>query len=380
MLKKEVNMFNVIAVGCDGTNVNTGLKRGVIRILEEKFRKPLQWAICLLHFNELPLRHIFEYLDGKTTGPTSFSGPIGKILSDCENLQIVKFEKIDFDLPIVKNCNDLSTDQKYLLDISKAIHYGECSPDLARRNPGAISHSRWLTTANRILRLYVGTEEPSPALRKLVEYILKVYCTGWFRIKREYSITNGAKHVWKFIQDSRYLPEDIRQVIDPVISNNAYFAHPENILLAMLIDSRPEIRELAVRRIIKARNSESFRNKKVRQFKVPMLNFKAQDYTDLVDWSLLSESNLTEPPVVANFSEHELRNLLKDDGTVTNVVFKRIVEMPCHTQSVERCIKLVTESSKKVCGDKNRDGLIRTTLASRASMKSFENKSEYKMQ
>ena len=79
----------------------------------------------------------------------------------------------------------------------------------------------------------------------------------------------------------------------------------------MLIDARPEIRELSVGRIIKGRNSESSRSKKVRQFKVPTLNFEAQDYTDLVDWSSLPESGLSEPPVLASFFEHDLRNNFK---------------------------------------------------------------------
>ncbi|GBL82876.1 hypothetical protein AVEN_106393-1 [Araneus ventricosus] len=42
----------LLAIGCDGTSVNTGWKSGVIRCLELKFDKPLQWVICLLHFNE----------------------------------------------------------------------------------------------------------------------------------------------------------------------------------------------------------------------------------------------------------------------------------------------------------------------------------------
>ncbi|GBN33137.1 hypothetical protein AVEN_199541-1 [Araneus ventricosus] len=42
----------VLEIGCDGTSVNTGWKSGVIRCLELKLGKPLQWVICLLHFNE----------------------------------------------------------------------------------------------------------------------------------------------------------------------------------------------------------------------------------------------------------------------------------------------------------------------------------------
>ncbi|GBM23506.1 hypothetical protein AVEN_153083-1 [Araneus ventricosus] len=42
----------LLAIGCDGTSVNTGWKSRVIRRLELKLCKPLQWVICLPHFNE----------------------------------------------------------------------------------------------------------------------------------------------------------------------------------------------------------------------------------------------------------------------------------------------------------------------------------------
>ena len=70
----------ILSVGSDGTNVNVGWKNGSIVNLERMLGRGLQWAVCLLHTNELPLRHLFEYFDGKTIGPNSFSGPIGKSL------------------------------------------------------------------------------------------------------------------------------------------------------------------------------------------------------------------------------------------------------------------------------------------------------------
>ena len=75
---------------------------------------------------------------------------------------------------------DLSTDQKYLLYISKAVLSLECLPDLANRGPGTMSHSRWLTTANSILRLYVSTAEASESVKLLEEYVMKVYVKSWF--------------------------------------------------------------------------------------------------------------------------------------------------------------------------------------------------------
>lgn len=53
---------------CDGAVVNTGKHNGIIRKLELELRRPLQWIICLLHLNELPLRAFFKAVDGFETG------------------------------------------------------------------------------------------------------------------------------------------------------------------------------------------------------------------------------------------------------------------------------------------------------------------------
>ena len=55
----------------------------------------------------------------------------------------------------------LSTYQKYLLDIYNVVRDGNCSSDILNQNPGIMVQSRWLTTANRILRPYISTEKPS---------------------------------------------------------------------------------------------------------------------------------------------------------------------------------------------------------------------------
>ena len=81
--KRSVDTKQIVAIGCDSTAVNTGIKEGVVRLLEKSFKKPIQWFICLLHINELPLQHLFDYLNGPTTGPRAFSGTVGKALVCC---------------------------------------------------------------------------------------------------------------------------------------------------------------------------------------------------------------------------------------------------------------------------------------------------------
>ena len=97
--EKHKKTFKLSAIGCDGTPVNKGHKGGAITILENKLEKNFQWLICLFHCNKLPVGCLFQHYDGPQTGPKQFSGPISKAIADCENLEVVPFQKIRFDAP-----------------------------------------------------------------------------------------------------------------------------------------------------------------------------------------------------------------------------------------------------------------------------------------
>lgn len=356
-------------IGCDGTVTNTGWKNGIIRQLELHVGRPLQWSVCLLHFNELPFRHIFQHIDGQTAGPKSFSGPIGQQLTGCEKLPVVQYESVDCFIPDVDR-KTLSKDQQYLLDISKAIKSGHCPEDLSIRDPGPLSHSRWLTAANRVLRLYTSLPDPSENLKQIVVFILKSYMPVWFTIKKSKYFTDGPKHVFLAIQTSRYLPDDLLKVVNAVIERNAFFAHPENLLLAMIVDEREHIRELGYRRILKARQTAS-KGKTIRNFVPPKINFQATDYTEIIHWNTCL---VYPPPMLREVCEDDIKSLINSDTKP----MRDIKKFPCHTQAVERCVKLVTEASNKVCGHEARDGYIRSTLLSRSVMPNFSQKSDFK--
>ncbi|KAK4874453.1 hypothetical protein RN001_013813 [Aquatica leii] len=199
------------------------------------------------------------------------------MLENCAKLSVLAFEPIEAELPII-DPNKLSTDQKYLFAICKGISRCDISSSLSLRDPGKMSHSRWLTTANQIFKLYVATIEPSMELKTLAKY----------------------------------------NIVDPILQRNAYFGHPENILLAMLADERKYVRKVGLRRILKCRR-------------------RASNVPDNIS----------------------------------------ILKLPCHTQAVERCIRLVTEASSSVCGNEARDGLIRAKLASRSELPKFETKKQF---
>ncbi|ESO06494.1 hypothetical protein HELRODRAFT_160670 [Helobdella robusta] len=215
--------------------------------------------------------------------------------------------------------------------------------------------------------LYVSTPDPSESLQILVEYVVKVYAPIWFSIKQKTSFKDGAKDIFNLILFSRYLPPtNLRTIVDSVIERNAFYAHPENLLVSMLFDDRDYIRELACRRIIKARNTDN--GFKQRIFKTPKLNFSAKDYTEIISWQ---ECQVTLPPVLRDVTNDKLKKMAKDGSL-------KIVDFPCHTQSVERYVKLVTEASQSVTNVNSRDGFVRTTLQSRAEFPIFGHKNKFK--
>ena len=59
--------------------------------------------------------------------------------------------------------------------------------------------------------------------------------------------------------------------------------------------------------------------------------------------------NVTPPPLLSEYTEDQLRS---------HIDTLRIIQIPCHTQSVERGDQLVTESSDSVYGYEARHGFI----------------------
>ena len=139
--------------------------------MEHYPERPLHWFICMLYANELRLRHLFSNLNGTTSGRRFFTGPMGKFLQNCKKRQVENFTSVEVPA-IVTKATDLSTHQKYLLDIHEAVSSGRVSEDLGKRSPGSLNHARWLTTTNRILRIYISTVHLDEHLIKLVNLVM----------------------------------------------------------------------------------------------------------------------------------------------------------------------------------------------------------------
>ena len=100
-------------------------------------------------------------------------------------------------------------------------------------------------------------------------------------------------------------------------------------------------------------------NKDVRVFLKPNINFKAVCYykmTPISQWHTIpTVLRLIEEDKILEFIEKTLK-----------------LRHECHSQNVERHVKLVTEASASAVGHDCRDGVIRNKIRSRKLSKNFK--------
>ena len=65
---------DVVAIGGDTTNANTGAKGGVMQFVEEILGKKLIWITCNLHINELPLKKLIKDKVGDAQSDSGYKG------------------------------------------------------------------------------------------------------------------------------------------------------------------------------------------------------------------------------------------------------------------------------------------------------------------
>ncbi|KAG0723157.1 hypothetical protein GWK47_043166 [Chionoecetes opilio] len=78
---------SLIVLQGDSTRANTGWKGGTHAHLEKMLGRKLFWSICVLHTNELPLRHLITSIDGPTSSDTVFTSPVCSLLSSVNEMQ-----------------------------------------------------------------------------------------------------------------------------------------------------------------------------------------------------------------------------------------------------------------------------------------------------
>ena len=145
---------------------------------------------------------------------------------------------------------------------------GSVDDDLRLLEVGPIVHSRWLTLACRILRFYTAAEKPSKKLVLLAKFCILIYFPSWFEIKRNHRITNGAENLYNMLQRIiRFPDKSVSDIAFAVVQRNAFFAHPEQVILGMLGNDDEDIRRQAVNKVLSMRG-------RIPQFKLTNNNFE----------------------------------------------------------------------------------------------------------
>ena len=106
--------------------------------------------------------------------------------------------------------------------------------------------------------------------------------------------------------------------------------------------------------------------KGIRKFSIPALDWNAKNWSNIIDWKSVK---LYEPFILAKLDTNQL-DLLKSEPFC-------FPDFPVHSQSVERCVKLVTEAATKVVGESRRHQHILSVIEARKIRKSCDTKSDY---
>jgi hypothetical protein len=368
---ESVNCLKALLL--DNTATNTGWLSGLVTMLENNLKRRLYTIGCSLHQNELPFRTVFKFLDGSTKSSTTFSGPLGKLCEiDHQDLPQTKFTTLSGPLNDVQfpdeTLADLSNDQRLLLEYIRGISSGRVDPRFAAWKIGPLNHARWLTLAIRLMCVWtrgVCLPELQDKLYQAVKFIVEVYAVGWFEIKRDNKFSNQQQYIYNMIQRIKNQSEDVQRVALKNLQHNAFALLPENMLYSMLKSNDLAVRQAGLQKILSIRACVP---PKKRLKKITAINTESTHWSELID---LSQDGICEPALTEHFSDRDLRDAL-ENGTEL-----KLPDLPSHSQSVERAVKLTSEASANVYGQESRHRHILAKVASRQMRPAFDSKGSY---
>ena len=348
--------------------VNSGHDNGAIRYLELMLERPLQWCICLLHFNELIFKRLISLYVGQTKGPSKRQSELDyEIRNVANNIEkVTQFRRIVGNLheeidDVLLNNND----QKYLFTLYCGItarngrkilleKFGEVPPP----PPGAIHEARWLTYANAAMRLYVQTENPTDDFSRLIYIIVYFYVPMFFQIKKYSNIAYGTRHYFRALFLVSKLDEEEKRAAHPGFITNSFMCHSESVLLTGIMDPRIPIRQKYLQLVLRAKRKQESRDEMRKYIKPSTVNFDAKSYHDLLD-----KENLSVPPVL---KPYDIKALQKHASGEAEIIIPNIL---CHSTNTERAVQNTAFAGDFAIGQ---DGRERFLLNLQKSRKDFD--------
>ena len=112
---------------------------------------------------------------------------------------------------------------------------------------GPLGTVRWVTGAARLLCHLTRCKSPSKNLLRLAFVSLNFYLPGWFMFRKRPLIQDGSRNFFYLLELLRDLYPDDQKIAQEVLSFNAYWAHPESIVISMINDEKEAIRSQVMR-------------------------------------------------------------------------------------------------------------------------------------
>lgn len=384
----NLDIKDLICVGGDGCMVNLGPWSGVFTELENILKRPLQRVVCMLHHVELPLRALFHKIDGKRSGPESFTGPLGDLCrQEVWLYKLRKFPLIPADFPRLpqENYKKMSKDAKLMYNYCVGIVDGDIPLKLANRVIGQEFSARWITFGTRLLRLWVSEKydrlpaEQQENLDTMAYYIVWVYYKVFSNIKFKDTIVDGPLHLFDEVRFAKQLLVGKGKAVEfetvkSSIQMNSSMAHPESTLLAMCGEGCDPIRLQGLAfiqemlDIEKYEKTTSLLKKPLRAFELPYINFEAKNYFELmiIKYKPIHGSKpyfgrvlkqpyfrvftpnskargekwvkMTIPPLIRSMTPEEIQSLKTKPLEV---------DYPCHSQTVEHGVALSSKMAER---------------------------------
>ena len=107
---------------------------------------------------------------------------------------------------------------------------------------------------SRVLRVYVATAQPSNQLQRIANMVVKFSVPMWFEIIRHLYMTDGLHNTFVRLQLLKHINNTEINIVKKVVQRNAFFAHPDQLLLSKCTDRDEAVRREAVNKVRKLRD------------------------------------------------------------------------------------------------------------------------------
>ena len=137
-------------------------------------------------------------------------------------------------------------------------------------------------------------------------------------------LTDGLNTFWLVRGSRKTQPKKVQDTVTFYFRKNAWYSHPECLLLSLISNSDPQEKQFSVGQILKLRAGKEYGDNSVRPriTVTPMLNLSA---TDLSSWS---PKEVQEPSFTCSRSTAEIESYRNSPSIPP--------KFSCHTQSTGR--------------------------------------------